>query len=1627
LTTASNDFTGAVSLNNTGANAVSVTDTNAIVLGASTVGGSLTVSAGGAISQTGALTVAGTSSFSAGANTITLTNGSNDFTGAVSLSNSNNNDVSVTDVNALVLGASTLGRNLTVVANGAITQTGALTVGGTSSFTAGANAITLANASNNFSGAVSFSNSGSNAVSVTDVNAIVLGASTIGGNLTVIATGDITQTGALAVGGTSSFSAGANAITLTNASNNFTGAVSLNNSGNHDVSVTDTNALVLGTSSLGRDLTVVASGTITQTGALTVAGTSSFTAGANAITLTNASNDFSGAVSFSNSGANDVSVTDVNVLALGAGTFGGNLTVVTNGAITQAGALVVAGTSSFTAGANTITLTNASNNFTGAVSLSNSGSNAVSVTDTNAIVLGASTIGGVLTVVANGTITQTGAVVVAGTSSFTAGANAITLTHASNDFTGAVSFSNSGANDVSVTDMNAIALGAGTFGGNLTVVANGTITQAGALVVAGASSFTAGANAIILTNASNNFTGPVSFSNSGANDVSVTDTNAFVLDAGTFGGNLTVVTNGAITQTGALVVAGTSSFTAGANAITLANASNDFTGAVNLSNSGANAMSLRDANGLILGTLSAANGGITIVAGGNLTQAAGGSIGFTGGTVSLASGGDLTLSQNINKTGNADGAVLLSAAGDVGIGAAIQRTSGNGLIDLTVTADTDDNGGNIVHTGSILTNGGFASFQATGGGANTIQFAGNVNTAPNNGQGGGAITAVADGSVTQTAGTLNSADGATAITSNSGSFNQSGGSIGSDEGNITITAANGGILIDGAALAIFTDEGDLTLTAGQDIEVRKGIASNGNGNSLSVARLTADGAILITSTGSLMETSNGVSGAMDIFLESDADDSGTGDVTVQGQLVSGNGTVEIRAGVPSAGANGVIGTNRIVIDGGTVDAGAGNGGGQGGAVTFLADLDILLQDDAFVKTSGNDGNIDFEAGRDIAFSGTSSTQTGSGNQAFTATRDIVIDGAAISILSTQGSPAVITMDAGRDVQLLKFVEGSGSSDSLTINADNDILIGVDGGVGKTHGARFTVTLVADHDQSGGGDITDNGFIDSHGGDVTFTALGSGDNTITLNGPTNTGNGAFLAKADAEIAFGEDGTITASGGGDSVVLAVSTGIFTNNRGSDAITVGGGRWIIYTRSHLDNVYGGLVSGNQAIWGQTYASLPPPSVPSGNRYVFANSVEATVTALDRTKTYGDVIDYSSPVLGTDFSVTGLVDASAFGNVWEDAVILGAPVMSSAGAPATASVAGSPYTILISAGDLVVGLGYTLEFEEGTLTVERRGITITADSGQGKTYGEVDPTLTFTVGGLGLVNGDTLSGALARAAGENVGAYAINQGTLDAGDNYTITGFTGADFTISARGLTITADSGQGKTYGEVDPAPLTFTVGGQGLVGEDSLSGALARAAGENAGTYAINQGTLDAGDNYEITFVGADFTINRRGLTITANPGQSKIAGTPDPVFTFTVGGQGLVNQDSLSGGLSRNGGENPGLYALLLGNLDAGPNYEITFTQGEVFTIIGVVTPPSEPVGEVPGTPGAGIPDFGFLLNSFLTMDDYFNYYEDQDEETKKKLANYHGKMLYHYKNQHPPGSVIQATSSYELFAGEDVQ
>src|SRR5690606_4688262 len=122
---------------------------------------------------------------------------------------------------------------------------------------------------------------------------------------------------------------------------------------------------------------------------------------------------------------------------------------------------------------------------------------------------------------------------------------------------------------------------------------------------------------------------------------------------------------------------------------------------------------------------------------------------------------------------------------------------------------------------------------------------------------------------------------------------------------------------------------------------------------------------------------------------------------------------------------------------------------------------------------------------------------------------------------------------------------------------------------------------------------------------------------------------------------------------------------------------------------------------------------------------------------------------------------------------------------------------------------------------------IAVTADA-QTKTYGDSDPTLSYSFTPA-LVSGDSFSGSISRAAGENVGAYVIGQGTLALGSNYALS-FTADTLEITPKSIAVTADA-QSKTYGDSDPTlSYQFT---PALVSGDSFSGSLSRTAGENVG--------------------------------------------------------------------------------------------------------------------------------------------------------------------------------------------------
>jgi len=82
-----------------------------------------------------------------------------------------------------------------------------------------------------------------------------------------------------------------------------------------------------------------------------------------------------------------------------------------------------------------------------------------------------------------------------------------------------------------------------------------------------------------------------------------------------------------------------------------------------------------------------------------------------------------------------------------------------------------------------------------------------------------------------------------------------------------------------------------------------------------------------------------------------------------------------------------------------------------------------------------------------------------------------------------------------------------------------------------------------------------------------------------------------------------------------------------------------------------------------------------------------------------------------------------------------------------------------------------------------------------------------------------------------------------------------------------------------------------------------------------------------------FVATTGTITKATLTITANASQNKVYGETDQDLTYTSNPV-LLAGNVFTGALSRSSGENIGKYAIGIGSLTAGSNYEISFTSAD---------------------------------------------------------------------------------------------
>ena len=913
-----------------------------------------------------------------------------------------------------------------------------------------------------------------------------LGADVTATGTLALSGGTVTQTaGAVSATGATSVTATGD-ITLNQATNDFTGAVTLTGA---NATISAATALKLGVNKLSGSLTAVADsldlgsgdigtslkantngGDMTQTGALTVGTTTTLDAAAGLanITLTQA-NDFKGAVSTGLAGT--VKITDANslqltapetkadlvvqtngALTLGASKVGGNLDLKTGGgAITQAGALTVTGTSAIAAGAGTVTLNNAANDFTGAVTLVSSGD--ATVVDSTGLTLGATLVSGNLKVnsgaalvlaastitgtvdatAAAGGISQSGTLVVGGTSRFDAGSfGSVKLADANNDFKSKVTT----VGATTLADVNDLDIAASGVGLHTITAANNLVASVGGApatfnLKAGGTLDVSGATGQITTNSGG-------------------DTTIGTLSTILIPQSLSITSGGAVKQTGAITAAGPVSITA-AGSVTLDNPGNDFSGvgvvnSVSI-NAGA-AATVVDANALNLGTVStkgdfvaqaqdittsgaitvAAPNGVALLATNTLTLNASvsgqdvildatsmsGAGKITATNLGLLNGAIPTPGTATSVTTAYSGASLNLSQPSIKVGTATVVTGGHTVSGITTTGDLSLNAsaGTITQDAAAdLKVGGNASLDAPG---NTITLANAGNSFSGTvSLGGGAV----DLAVSKALQLGNLAVSGDLTVSSQGALDLGTGSVG---GKLDVSSNNSAI----------TQTGPLAVTGTSAVDAGTG--------TITLTNKAND----FTGAVSLTGATSQVAAASTITLGAS---STTGDIVVRsaGITVDGDVTAAAPFGVAllSTGAmalNAKVSGQDVILDGTSYSQGAG------GAV---AATNLGMRNAAVPTANATATNI--------AYSGTSLTWTQSAVNVGSAT--VVTPAETVSGITTTGDATLIATTGGITQSAAITVGGT-----LTLDASatkGDIVIGNPGnsvGTVAALGGNFTI-------------------------------------------------------------------------------------------------------------------------------------------------------------------------------------------------------------------------------------------------------------------------------------------------------------------------------------------------------------------------------------------------------------------------------------------------------------------------------------------------------------------------------------------------------------------------------------------
>jgi filamentous hemagglutinin family protein len=819
-----------------------------------------------------------------------------------------------------------------------------------------------------------------------------------------------------------------------------------------------------------------------------------------------------------------------------------------------------------------------------------------------------------------------------------------------------------------------------------------------------------------------------------------------------------------------------------------------------------------------------------------------------------------------------------------------------------------------------------------------------------------------------------------------------GGSIGDGGGGFGFTKTGAGMLVL-SAVETYTgtatvSAGTLALGAGNILDNASRVAVTGGTFDVGTFSDTVAGVQL--ASGSITGTTGVLTSLSDFDLQSGtasailagavgATKTTAGNVTLSGSNTY-TGLTAVNAGtltVTNGNALGATGTGTTVASGATLAINNAaivaepvtlNGSGFGGigaltgtgTASLAGNVTLASASTVGVATAVDtltlSGTVEGPGALNLIGSGTVTL----GNTVGAATALASLNQSATTALNLNGGLVRTTGD-----QSYAGPVTTGGATTLRTTANGNI-----NATGKFTATAGTLTL-----DTGAGDATFSNLLDDFG---TVQVTSGGDVSLVDANSVTIGNanlGTLSARALAgNLTLG--GNVTATGAGDSIVLAAS-GNFINTAGAAALDPGPGRWLVYSTNPASDVRGGLAY-NFKQYNATYGVSPVLGAGNGFLYTVAPSVTPSLTG-SVTKIYDGTT--AATLAPADYSFAGVIDGDtiALGNA--TAGVYASP---NVGGGINVSVAG--LTLAGASNGAATVYGYTLAANSANANVGSitpRALSVTANN-QSKPYGS-----TFTPAGTeftssGLQNGETIGNVtLTSAAGGPPtasvagGPYAIVPSAATGGtftpSNYTISYVNGA-LTVTPVALTVTAND-QVKAYGG---SPFLFTgteFTSSGLKNGDTIAtvnlNSPAQLPTAPVGSYPISvsgaAGPGFAASNYAITYVPGTFTVNPAGVTlvITAN-NVTKTYGTAITFNGTEFTSSGLQNGETIgsvtlaSAGAAANAPVAASPYVIFVtaatgGTFNPG-NYTINYVNGVLTVNPAPLTIRADDKARLPNTP-----------------------------------------------------------------------